>query len=118
MPCFICCLVYVTERVVQHFQNSVCPQIALNILSEPSCGRGLDEGPLPPTSYGIDMRDWGGIPTEDDKSRVRAVGVRDPGEPRVCAPSDFCYEFYGVQWYLLSTFRGWWAKMVGCCLHA
>lgn len=29
------------------------------------------------------MRDWGGIPTEDDKLRVRAVGVKDPGEPSV-----------------------------------
>ena len=29
------------------------------------------------------MRDWGGVPTEDDKLRVRAVGVKDPGEPSV-----------------------------------
>jgi len=30
------------------------------------------------------MRDWGGIPTEDDKLRVReATGVKDPGKSRV-----------------------------------
>lgn len=58
----------------------LCPAIALLCYNPPNCG--LATGPLPPDHYGIDMRDWGGIPTDDEKSRVRAAGVQDSGKPR------------------------------------
>lgn len=43
----------------------------------------LVTGYEPPTRHGITMREWGRMPTEDEKLKVRTAGVKDSGKPRL-----------------------------------
>lgn len=62
------------------------------------------------------MRDWGGIPTEDDKLRARAVGAKYFGEPSSTVEFLLLIVVWSttVSSFHLSRVVG---EMLGRCLH-
>lgn len=80
MPCFKYCSYYCLRILCCIVTVQITPLTVPNFRAY-LLARGT--GPLPPVSYGVDMREWADSPTEEEVLRVRAAGAKNAGEPRV-----------------------------------